>query len=59
MLDIEENPNPTQAAWLEEDGNIYDVNEQEKCITKIQSGSKKDTRHRQLQTYLEYKEYCV
>ena len=59
MLDIEVSPNLLQAAWLEEDGNISDVDEEENYITKIQSGSKKDTRRRQLQTYLEYKEYCV
>ena len=59
MLDIEVSPNPLQATWLEEDGNISDVDEEGNYITEIQSGSKKDTRRRQLHTYLEYKEYCV
>ena len=41
-LDIEVTNNLMQATWLEEDGNISDVDEQKNYITWIQSGSKKE-----------------
>ena len=59
MLDIEIEPNPLEHEWIEEDGNISDVDDAPNFFHRISSGSPKDSRRNQLQTYLEFKEFCV
>ena len=69
MLDIETEVNPLHDVWIDEDGHLSDIDEDihmsddenvhhpKQYIRPIPKGSKNDTRRRQLQTYLEYKEY--
>ena len=58
MLDIETTANPLEDMWIEEDGHISDVDDDyNRYLTTIPKGSKKDTRRRQLQKYLEFKDY--
>ena len=69
MLDIETTVNPLQEEWIDQDGHLSDADEdihmsdeenpchEKSYIHPIPERSKKDICRRQLQTYLEYKEY--
>ena len=61
LLDFEKKPHPEQDTWLEEidADDIENDFAGENLTCSIGSGNRKDERRRQLQTYLEFKEYIA